>query len=366
MHSTNSWFPTFRRLADREIPLPTLWPRAASPAQRHMLLGLVAFAIEENVPLAPLLEAWAKDERDLQQRRRIKRVARLLGGGRSLADALEEIPGILGDEDLLAVRFDAQMGTRTAAVRQVLDQIAPGKQSQRQPVRGALIYFAVIFFDALVIIGFLQLKIVPVYYRMFQDFGYPQPPVLQWSVAFARGLATFWWLIPLVLFAAVWCMLSTQTGRFLRNSIFGRMLQSMRELHAADVLQKLGIATAAGRPIPGALSTLARYHFVPDVRHKLLFVRNEVELGAPIFNSMADIGLITLPELRLLKTAERIGNRAWVLDQVAAVKQRRTRLRLARAAQFALPAVVFLLAGLVLLQALTVLDPLITLIEANL
>ena len=140
----------------------------------------------------------------------------------------------------------------------------------------------------------------------------------------------------------------------------------MRELHAADVLQKLGIASAAGRPIPGALSTLARYHFVPDVRHKLLFVRNEVELGADVFSSMTAVGLLSPPELRLLQTAERVGNRPWVLDQLAAVKQRRTRLRLDRAAQFILPAIVLLLACVVLFQALTILGPLISLIEANL
>src|SRR5437762_3425174 len=124
-----SSFPTFRRLANREIPLPALWPRAATLAQRHMLLGLIALAIEENLPLVPLLEEWAKDERDLQQRRRVRRLARLLKSGRPLADALEEIRGILGDDELLAVRFDAQMGTRTAAVRQVLGQIAPGSRS---------------------------------------------------------------------------------------------------------------------------------------------------------------------------------------------------------------------------------------------
>src|SRR5438552_1411595 len=108
----DSWFTTFRRLAAREIPLPAVWPRAASPAQRQALLRLISLVIEENVPLWPLLEQWTQDERGLQ-RRRVKRLSRLLKSGRPLADALEEVPGILADEELLAIRFDAQMGTRT-------------------------------------------------------------------------------------------------------------------------------------------------------------------------------------------------------------------------------------------------------------
>ena len=75
--SMETWFPTFQRLANREVPLPAVWPRAATATQRQMLLALIALSIEENVPLAPLLDQWAKDERGLQ-RSRIRRLVRLL------------------------------------------------------------------------------------------------------------------------------------------------------------------------------------------------------------------------------------------------------------------------------------------------
>jgi len=360
----DSWFPTIERLANRNVPIPVIWPRAVTPAQRHILLGLIALAIEENLALAPLLDEWAKDERGLQ-RGRVRQLARLLHSGRSIADAVEEVPGILADEDLLAIRFDAQMGTRTAAIRRRLKEPIPADR-QIHRARPAFIYFAFMLLIGLLFFAFLQIKIVPVFQKIFQQFSHEQPRSLGLSIAIAHGLTSFWWAIPVVLLAAIWCMFSTQTGRFIRNSILGRLLQPFRELHAADVLQKLGIATAAGRPIPGALSTLARYHFVPDVRHKLLFVRNEVELGAEVYSSMATVGFLTPPELRLLMTAERVGNRAWVLDQLATVKEQRTRLRLNRAAQLVLPAVVLMLACVVIVQAITILGPLVKLIEANL
>jgi type II secretory pathway component PulF len=360
-----SWFPTFRRLFHWEVPLPVIWPGMATPAQRHALLRLIALSIEENVPLRTLVQAWAEDERG-QQRLRLNKLAELLDSGRPVADAVEEIPGILGDEELLAIRFDAQMGTRTTAIRQMLN----GRQSEvvgaKGPVRGDLFYFFVMLFIGLLHIAFLQIKIVPVFRKMFQEFSYEQPQVLGWSVRITSALASLWWLWAIAILAVLWCMFSTQAGRFLQHSILGRWLKPLRERYAADVLQKLAVAAGAGRPISGALSTLARYHFVPDVRHKLLFVRNEVELGAEVWHSMVAVDLLSPSDLRLLKTAERVGNRAWVLQQLAAVKEGRTRQRLERASQFVLPVVVLLLGCLVIFQALTIFVPLLKLIEGNL
>ncbi len=357
-----SSFPTFRRWADREIPLPAIWPRAASRAQRNALLRLIAVATEENLTLAPLLEKWAEDERGLQ-RTRLRRLGGLLKSGRALPDAIEEVGGILAEEDLLAIRFDSQMGTRTAAIRQMLDRNEPGTGGSARQVRGDLIYFAIVLFVAFNLITFIHLKIVPVFQKMLQEFEAEQPAALTWSIWTANTLVSLWWLFAIALLVTGWCLVSTRTGRFVRHAIFERWFRSLRELHSADVLRKLQVATVAGRPIPGALSTLARYHFAPSVRHKLLYVRNEVEQGADVWQSMSNVDLLTGAETRLLKTADRVGNRAWILEQLAAVKQGRTRRRWAAAAELVLPVLVLFLGVVVLFQALTIFAPLVRLIE---
>lgn len=355
-------FPTFRRWANREVPLPAIWPRKATRGQRHALLRLIALATEENLQLAPLIERWAEDERGWQ-RTRLRRLASLLKSGRALPEAIEEIGGILADEDLLAIRFDSQMGTRTAAVRQALSLGEPQVGGSTRQIRGDLIYFAIVLFVAVNLITFLHLKVVPIFQKMLQDFNEEQPAALTWSIWTANTVVSLWWLFAIACLTAGWCLVSTATGRFVRHSIFDRWFRSLRELHAADVLRKLQVATAAGRPIPGALSTLARYHFAPDVRHKLLYVRNEVEQGAEVWQSMSAVDLVTPAEKRLLYTADRVGNRSWILGQIAAVKQGRTRRRWAVAAELVLPALVLILGGVVLFQALTIFAPLVRLIE---
>jgi type II secretory pathway component PulF len=133
-------------------------------------------------------------------------------------------------------------------------------------------------------------------------------------------------------------------------------------MHTADVLEKLSVAIHAGRPVAGAVSTLARYHFDPTLRHQLLYIRNEMEQGADVWQSMASIGFLSPPEAHALATADRVGNRPWVLKQLAMVKKRRTMRRLTRLSELALPVVVLVVGAFVLWHALAVFGPLLQIV----
>jgi type II secretory pathway component PulF len=362
-------FPTFRRLwtyiwgTDR--PFSGWWPRFTTLAQRQSLLRLIAVAAEEKLPLCPLIDAWAADERGAQKGR-LRRLAALLKAGTPLPDAVEQVPGILRDEDVLAIRFGAQSGTLATAIREALEASEPVPLSPVPRFRRTIVYGCAVVLVALPIVAFLQVKIVPAFVKILEDFSVPAPEALKWSMEFARVTIDFWWVGALVLIALLTTLFTARPGRFVRHVVLGRLFGSVRELRSADVLQKLSVAVGAGRPIAGALSTLARYHFEPNMRHKLLYVRNEVEQGADVWQSMTAVGLITPPEADLLHTAERVGNRPWVLKQLARGKRRRTNRRLTRLSELFLPAVVFTLAAFVLFQALAVFLPLIEIIYEQL
>jgi type II secretory pathway component PulF len=358
----SSWFPTFERLAGWRVELPSLWPPITTRSQSRGLARLLAVAIEENLPLAPLLDEWGREERGLQ-RRRVRRLVQLLRAGRPLPDALEDIPGILREEEALAVRFDAQSGTRTAAVRRFIDQ-SQGSAPETQRARRTLVYLTVVLGAALLIFLFLNLKTVPALLKIVSEFQMQTPPALRWSADIARGMVDYWWLVGLGIVGLLWLIYSTTAGRLLRHSLATRLVRPLRNLHAALVLDSLSVAAAAGRPLAGALSTLARHHFAADVRHKLLYVRNEVEQGAGVWRSMQDMGLLSAAEVRALATADRLGNREWVLKKLAETKRVRTRRWLARMSELVLPAGVIAFGVLVVLMALIVFQPLIRLIES--
>jgi type II secretory pathway component PulF len=352
-----SHFPTFRRLFNWSNQSFYLWPLHTTAAQRQSLLRLIAVATEENLPLAPLIETWALDERGVQKER-LRRLARLLNSGTPLTDAVEQVRGVLRDEDVLAIRFGAQSGTLSATIRAALDESASVSTSRPNRFRKTLVYGCTVFLIGLPIVAFIQIKVMPAFDQILNEFSMEQPAVAGWSTAVASFVARFWWLGALLVIVLLSTLFSAWPGRFLRHTVFGRMFRSLRELRAAEILHKLSVATSAGRPISGALSTLARYHFDPIIRHKLLFVRNELEQGADVWQSMTAVGLLTPQEVGLLRSAERVGNRPWALKQLADGKQRRTLRRLERMSDLFLPVVVFAIAAFVLVQALAVFVPL--------
>jgi type II secretory pathway component PulF len=351
-------FPTFQRLFGTLMPFTPYWPWRATRAQQRSLLRLIATATEQNLPLSRLIDVWAADESGTQQNR-LYRLARLLKEGRPLPDAIEEVRGVLGDEDILAIRFGAQSGTLAATIRDTLDQTDPALALGSSRFRKSLVYLGLLTVVAIAVVTFLMIKIIPALRQIFREFDISAPISLEWSVSLADTVADYWYLFALAVIALWFLVFSSGLGRRLRLSISSRLFRPLREMRIASVLQKLSVASRAGRPIAGALSTLARYHFDPTLRHQLLIVRNEMEHGAEIWQSMGKLGLLSPPEVRALDTAERVGNRPWVLNQLALLKKRSTERRLANWSELALPVIVILLGAFVLLQALSVFESLI-------
>jgi type II secretory pathway component PulF len=361
----DDWFPTFRRFFETRSWLAFGWPRRATLPQRLALLRLIAVATEERLPLSPLLEAWAADQRG-PQRHRVHRLAQLLKAGTPLSDAVEQVPRALSDEDVLAIRFGAQSGILAQSVRHSIDRLSAELENPRPTVRGVLLYAAVVGFIFFLISIYYYVKIIPALEDITEVFDAEQPQPLRASIEFGDVVARFWWVGALILLASVWTIFSPRAGQLFRDVIFSRLFHSSRQLRFADVLEKLGLAAKSGRPVTAVLSTLARYHFDPLIRHKLLYARNEVEQGADAWQTLSAAGLLTPPEERLLATADRAGNRAWALSKIAHKKRRLTYRRMQALSDLMLPAVVLVLGSYVLFQALSLFVPLVEFISRNL
>jgi type II secretory pathway component PulF len=333
--------------------------------QRLALLRLIAVGTEERMPLGPLLEAWAYDQGGAQGER-VFRLAFLLKSGVPLADAVEQVPRMLAPEDVLTIRFGAQSGILAATVRQSIDELNVELDDRQTTVRGALAYAGVL---ALVFFGislFYYIKIVPAINQILSEYDLEQPAVLRWNITFADLVSSYWWLTALLLVAAAWLFFSAKSGRAAREALFGRFFRAWRQLRWADVLDKLSLASQAGRPMPGALSTLARYHFDPRIRHQLLFARNEVEQGAEVWPTLSSAGLLTPAEVRLIEVADRADNRSWALRSLASNKKRRVRRRLRAWGDLALPAIALVFGAYVLAQALSLFVPIVEFITVHL
>jgi len=351
-------FPTLRRMLGHRIYLPIASPWPTSAGQRFGLLRMIAFAAEERIPLAPLLRAWGDDESGLQQYR-LRRLVALLDQGLSIADAVEQVPGILSDEDVLAIRFDAQTGTVTQATRDRLTQRSQADAEKSPRLRSTIYYLWAVLLLGSPIVAFMQIKIVPAFRQIFQEFALDLPPVTERFLTISSLFTQ--WLPAILLIAVLLSFIYTWRGRELRRAVASR-LSPLNIRYRVNLLHLVSIALNAGRPVSGAISTLARYHFDPSIRHKLLFVRNEMEQGADPWESMREVDLLSKADVRALLLAEPIGNRSWVLRQLACAKNRGASRLLDRVSEFALPAAVLAMGLFVLFQFVALFAPLVHLI----
>jgi type II secretory pathway component PulF len=344
------WFPTFQSALRFRL--------RGSRAQQQGLLRMILVATEENVPLVPLLAAWADDETGMQQVR-LDRLTELLRAGTALPDAVEEVHGALSEEDVLAIRFGTQSGTFAASLGERLQEPAPASLGVAPRWRKLTWYIGTVLVIGFFIVTFLQIKIMPELNYVMHEFDVAAPASFNMSVAFAKFFESFWPLLALATALLAWLTFMPWPGRRFRRTVLTRFFRPVREFYTAGILDTLRVAVDAGRPVAGAISTLARYHFDPTLRNQLLFVRNEMEQGTDVWQSMASIGLLTPPERKVMETADRIGNRPWALEQIALVKRRKTLRRMSRWSELLLPIAILGLGAFVLMQALGVFSPLI-------
>lgn len=337
-------------LLDRRIYFPVVSARQSTYPERNAALRLVRSAARRRVPFAPLLEAWAWDE-DRAQRVRLQWIKRHLDDGMTLPDAAERVPSVFGDDGTLALRFSAQTGIVDSTLKQQIEEPPLLTDAARLGFRKLMQYAQIVLPLAFVILLFQQVKIVPELRKISDEFAMDFPRWSEPFYALNEWMVAYGWLWIVLLLAIAFMLSLAWPGRFFRQALLGRFLGSVRRWRVAQVLSLLGVANEGGRPLAGAVSTLARYHFDPWIRNRLLFVRNELEQGVSLWQSLTTVKFLSPPEAKSLDLADQLGNQAWVLQHLADARRHASRQRIEKIAGWSHIVFVLLAALVVFCQA---------------
>ncbi len=339
------------------------WPADTLASKQRSLLRILSVAAAERLEVAPLVACLAMEQRG-RYRRRLRRLAQRLAARTSLADALELTPGVLSDEQILAIRFGDQSGTLSATLANLLKAEHQAAMQVSIRLQQTVFYVGITITILILMLSFLMIKIVPSFQAIFDDFQLGLPNMTIVLIGISNFAVNYWFLIALPLLAVVWVFRSETSRRFFRRVLSSRVVRPIAALRSADLLDLLSVTLRSGRPLTGALSTLARHHFDSFIRHKLLFVRNEVEQGADVWHSMATARLITPAEAQALKCSTSVESRAWTMVRLAGLKRSRVAGQIDVGVNLLQPLITLMLAGTVLFIALACLSPLWQLINS--
>jgi type IV pilus assembly protein PilC len=229
-------------------------------------------------------------------------------------DALEQSPGVLTDSDILTLRFANQSGTLSTAYTEMVKLTASRSHDMRLIVRQAITYGLCLTIVMAIALSFLMSFIAPTFQQIFSDFGLRLPAsldsLIEWCSSLFRilplAVATL-----LIVSGLAWIF---KLNRRLSRSGLARLW--LPQLRASHLLRMLAMSSQAGRPVTGAVSSLARYHYDQQTRIRLLHARNEMEHGAAPFCALSDSHLLTDKEATAI--AESVGDtRVWLLRKLA-------------------------------------------------
>ena len=94
-------------------------------------------------------------------------------------------------------------------------------------------------------------------------------------------------------------------------------------LDAPDILRQLGVVVGAGRSLADGLTAMGRFHDRPSVAKLLARVAIDVQAGDDCFAMLRQQRLITEADEQFLSSAQRVGNLAWALNELAEIRERR-------------------------------------------
>lgn len=292
----------------------------ATAAQQRSLLQTISMAGRSRMLMSEAISALANEERGYHANR-LERLANHLRDGESLSVAIEREWRVLPDSSRSILQYGLESGELESAARQAIENIDLSRADDSPRIGDSLIGFIILCFLTILIIAFLMVKIVPTFRAIFDDFSIEISAPMRIAIDISNLFATLLPFLIIAIIAAILWVLFGNPARFLRSTFLGEIAGRFFGLDASNLLWQMAVTREAGKPLTGALTSLARCHHNPHTRKRLLRTWDATERGANAWQSLTDEGLITQNELRTILAAENLENTPWVLRQLADLRR---------------------------------------------
>jgi type II secretory pathway component PulF len=323
------------------------------------LLWVLEVAAERGIPLSPgvyafsgqvtgMYQVWAGSLSDLLRR------------GVPLPDALDSIPRLVPRRSALMIRMGWESGNLAVGLKE-----AGASRETRQPVLhaigGRMAYLSWVSSIAMFIVGFLMYYIIPKFEAIFKDFGLGFPSITVMVIKASHLIVDYFWVsglafLGLMVYGFVTLMGPGELSIPVLDRLFARR-------HMITILRSLAIVVSADRPIPPALFSLSQWYPTTWVRKKLSQAALDTSLGHDWTTALRENGLLTNSDVGVLTSAQRAGNLAWALRELAETGERRWGYQLQAWSQMLFVLAMLIFGVLIFLLAVAFFLPLITLIE---
>ncbi len=230
-----------------------------SPRELTMFTRQLSILQDAGLPILRSLKLLAQMQKAGRLKNSLLDVCDEIEGGSTLSEALSKSPKAFDRLYCNMIRAGEAGGALEVILRR-LAEFMERSQALRRKVKGALIYPIVVVMVAVGILGFIMIKIVPQFKKIFADFGSELPPMTQLLIDISNFTVGYWYLIPLIPIGFTLMIRGIKLipyGKFgwdlftLKVVVFGQLVEKNILSRAA---RTLGTLLASGVPILEALN----------------------------------------------------------------------------------------------------------------
>jgi type IV pilus assembly protein PilC len=270
----------FKKFKADEMVIATR--QLATMVQSGMSLLRALYVIEEQTENDKLRGIWIEVRKDVE-------------AGVSLSDALARHPDAFNELYVAMVQAGETGGILDATLVRVATQLEKDAALRRQ-IKAAMVYPSVIGGFALIVLFALVTFLVPVFEKIFEDFGGDLPPITKFTVWLSHIFTRRWYVMFAVIFAVVWLF------RYWKNSERGRIqwdtIKLKFPMKIGGIVQKVALARfsrtfsgliAAGVPMLEAIEITGKTSGNKVIEKAMEDVRDSVKRGGSLTAPMTRV-----------------------------------------------------------------------------
>ncbi len=278
--------------------------------------------IDAGLPLVQGLDIIGNQADSAAFRKVILDVKTRVESGSTFADALSEHPKAFDELFVQLVRA-GEIGGILDTILQRLGAYIEKNEKLKRRVKGAMVYPIIVLLVAAAVLTVLIGWVVPVFEKMFKDFGGAMPAPTQFLIDLSYGFRSRWYLFagtPVALFLAFRAFVRNPRGRLawdkfvLKVPVFGPVV---RKVAVARFTRTLGTMLSSGVPILDALDIVARSAGNRVIERGILFVRARISEGKNIAGPLAETGVFPPMVVQMIGVGEATGAMDQMLNKIA-------------------------------------------------
>lgn len=219
--------------------------------------------INAGLPLAQSLRTVQEQTENKRLKQIVQDIITSVEGGKSLSESFGKHPKVFNDVFIALISAGEASGTLDKALERIANQQEKDAEIASK-VRGAMVYPVIVLVVIILVIVFMLTTVVPQIERLYVDMRKELPFLTAMMVGAANLLVKFWWVLLILLVAAIYFakrFIETDSGRSfidklkLNIPLFGVMF---RKLYMARFTRTGQTLMMTGVPMLETLNITAR------------------------------------------------------------------------------------------------------------